>query len=274
MEVHGIISIPWSKLREHRMFPWTPPSFDLIQIQNSMDMSLHPGVSSGRSMWTCLVLTLGLATTADANEASFLCGGSLSTQEQLICADERLSALDYRLDALYKMALDVTEPTKSLRTTQRAWLKTDRAKCSDAACLLSVIQRRSDELTTWINQHSTPIDTGLSVSVHHRATERRGYCERGDDIDWFSVSIAAQDDLISGTIDGIFNCGQKVWGPIDVKGKKFGNVVLVTFNPSFSDENAPLAEAMIVVSHDRVYWRILSKVEVESYVPKSEVLVQ
>jgi uncharacterized protein YecT (DUF1311 family) len=239
-----------------------------------MDMSLHPGAASGRGMWTCLVLTLGLAMTANANEASFLCGGSLSTQEQLICADERLSALDYRLDALYKMALDVTEPTNSLRTAQRAWLKTDRAKCSDAACLLSVIQKRSDELMTWINQHSMPIDTGLSVSVHHRAIKPMGYCESGDDIDWFSISIAAQDDMISGTIDGIFNCGQKVWGPIDVKGKKFGNVVLATFNPGFSGENTPLAEAMIVVSHSRVYWRILSEVETESYVPKSQVLVQ
>ena len=47
---------------------------------------------------------------------------------------------------------------------------------------------------------------------------------------------------------------------------------LVTFNPRFSDENAPPGEAMIVVSHDRVYWRILSDVEVESYVPKSVVI--
>ena len=86
---------------------------------------------------------------------------------------------------------------------------------------MAVIQRRGDELTTWINQRSTPIDTGLSVAVHHQATESGGYCERGDDIDWFSISVAAQDDLISGTIDGVFNCNQKVWGPIDVKGRTF-----------------------------------------------------
>ena len=236
-----------------------------------MDMNLHPGVIPGRSMWTCLALILSLAMTTVTNAAGFSCGGKLSTPEQLICADKRLSALDYRLDALYKMALDVTEP-KSLRTAQRAWLKTDRAKCSDAVCLLSSIQRRSDELTTLIKQHSTPIDTGISVAVHHPATETGGQCERGEDADWFSLSVAAQDDLISGTIDGVFNCGQKVWGPIDVNGKKLGNVVLVTFNPGFSDENAPLSEAMIVVSHDRVYWRILSEVEVESYVPRSEVI--
>jgi uncharacterized protein len=235
-------------------------------------MNLHPGVPRGRSMWTCLALILGLSMTAVANAASFFCGGKLSTQEKFICTDKRLSALDYRLDALYKMALDVTEPKKSLRTAQRAWLETDRAKCSDAVCLSSAIQRRSDELTTLIRQHSTSIDTGISVAVHHAATETGGYCERGDDADWFSVSVATHDNLISGTIDGIFNCGQKVWGPIDVKGKKLGNVVLVTFNPGFSDENAPLSEAMIVVSHDRVYWRILSEVEVESYVPRSEVI--
>jgi uncharacterized protein len=236
-----------------------------------MDMNFLPGVASGRSMRTCLALIFCLAMTAVANAASFSCHGKLSTQEKLICTDKRLSALDYRLDALYEMALDVTEP-KSLRTAQRAWLNTDRAKCSDAVCLLSSIQRRSDELMTLIKQHSTPIDTGISVAVHHPATETRGQCERGDDADWFSISVAAQDDLLSGTIDGVFNCGQKVWGPIDVKGKKLGNVVLVTFNPAFSDENAPVSEAMIVVSHDRVYWRILSEVEVESYVPKSEVI--
>lgn len=237
-----------------------------------MDMNRHPGVISGRSMRTCLALILGLTMAAVANAAGFFCGGKLSAQEQLICADKRLSALDYRLDVLYKLALDVTEPKKSLRSAQRAWLKTDRANCSDTVCLLSSIQRRNDELTTLIEQHSTPIDTGLSVAVHHPAAETRGYCERGDDADWFSVSIAAQDDLISGTIDGVFNCGRKVWGPIDVKGKKLGNVVLVTFNPGFSNEDAALAEAMIVISHDRVYWRILSEIEVESYIPRSEVI--
>jgi uncharacterized protein YecT (DUF1311 family) len=243
-----------------------------MQVRDFDGNEPPPGVTSGRSMWTRLALILGLAMTAVANAASFPCGGKLSTQEQLICADKRLSALDYRLDALYKMALDVTEPKESLRTAQRSWLKSDRAKCSDAVCLLSSIQRRNDELMTLIKQHSTPFDNGISVAVHHAATETAGYCERGDDVDWFSVSVAAEDDLISGTIDGIFNCGQKIWGPIDVEGKKLGNVVLVKFNPSFSDENAPLGEAMIVVSHDRVYWRILSDVEVESYVPRSEVI--
>jgi uncharacterized protein len=237
-----------------------------------MDMDLHPGVTSRRIMLTCLALILGLMMTAVGNAAGFSCGGKLSTQEQLICADKRLSALDYRLDALYKMALDVTGSKKILRTAQRAWLSTERAKCSDAVCLSSSIQRRSDELTTLIKQRATPIDTGISVAVHHPATETRGYCESGDDANWFSVSVAAQDDSISGTIDGVFNCGQKIWGPIDVKGKKLGNVVLVKFNPSFSDQNAALGEAMIVVSHDRVYWRILSEVEVESYVPSSEVI--
>jgi len=236
-----------------------------------MDMNLHPIDNSGRNMRTCLPLLLSLAFTAVANAASFSCAGTLSTQEQLICTDKRLSALDYRLDALYKMALDLTEP-KNLRTAQRAWLMADRAKCSDAACLLSSIQRRADELTTFIKQHSTPIDTGMSVAVHHPATETRGPCESGHDADWFSISIAAQGDLVSGAIDGIFNCGQKVWGPIDIKGKMLGNVALVTFNPGFSDDNVPLAEAMIVISHDRVYWRIISEVEVESYVPRSEVI--
>jgi uncharacterized protein len=47
------------------------------------------------------------------NAASFPCGGKLSAQEQLICADKRLSALDYRLNALYQMALEITEARQS-----------------------------------------------------------------------------------------------------------------------------------------------------------------
>jgi hypothetical protein len=47
-------------------------------------------------------LVLSFITTSAVNAASFPCDGKLSAQEQLICADKRLYALDYRLSALYQ----------------------------------------------------------------------------------------------------------------------------------------------------------------------------
>ena len=232
----------------------------------------HPDDTARSILRIISALVLSFITTSAVNAASFPCDGRLSAQERLICADKRLSALDYRLSALYQMALEITEAKQNLRIEQRLWLSTKRPKCLNTTCLLTLSQARIDELTTFIQQHATPSPPVISGSIHHRATSAGSYCEPGDELDWFSVSLETHDDLISGSIDGIYNCGQKVWGPIDITGKRLGNVALVQFNASFSDENAPPSEGIIVVAHKRIYWRILSEVAGESYVPESEVI--
>jgi uncharacterized protein len=69
----------------------------------------HPDDTTRSILRIIPALVLSFITTSAVNAASFPCGGKLSVQEQLICADKRLSALDYRLSALYQMALEITE---------------------------------------------------------------------------------------------------------------------------------------------------------------------
>ena len=74
-----------------------------------MTTNPHPDDSARSILRVSSALALSFITTSAVNAASFPCEGKLSAQEQLICADKRLSALDYRLSALYQMALEISE---------------------------------------------------------------------------------------------------------------------------------------------------------------------
>jgi uncharacterized protein YecT (DUF1311 family) len=206
--------------------------------------------------------------------ASFGCYGKLSVQERLICDNEILSALDYRLNVLYSVALLISNPADQLRTSQREWLNGSRSKCSAASCLKSAYEMRINAIMKFICAKASPFPSELQAYVKHRATES-AYCKFGgpEDGDWFSIKSSVNDKSLSGAIDGIFDCGRKVWGDIDINGHLIGNIALVEFQPSFSSINQkPLAEALIVVFNKRVYWRVLTEVGGESYVPRVENL--
>ncbi|CAO3454148.1 hypothetical protein [Azospirillum argentinense] len=91
------------------------------------------------------LLTLGLLAlpTATAAAAGFPCSKAATTTEKAICADPALSALDGRLAATYRAALERLSGASpeegaagaAVKADQRAWLR-DRDSCgADAACL-------------------------------------------------------------------------------------------------------------------------------------------
>ena len=111
----------------------------------------------------------------------------------------------------------------------------------------------------------------LHARIVHPATQS-AYCKVSGSSTGgaFSIDASASERSVSGTIDGYFDCGKKVWGEIDIQGTLNGNIAMVQFQPGFSMPQKPLAEALIVVSREFVYWRVLSEIDVESYVPDSQ----
>jgi uncharacterized protein YecT (DUF1311 family) len=75
------------------------------------------------------------APAAPVIAAGFDCGRASTVVEKMICADQRLSALDGKLAQLYESALASAEDPNALRGEQRAWLQKARNRCSDQECL-------------------------------------------------------------------------------------------------------------------------------------------
>lgn len=204
--------------------------------------------------------------------ASFRCYGKLTSQERLVCENKALSALDSRLDAIYSLAVLISNPKSTLKSSQREWIKGVRAKCTNVSCLQATYLERINVLMNVVLANATPFPSEVKSEVVSPATSSP-YCKsNGSDIgDSFSLSLSVKGQSVSGNIDGFVDCGRKVWGDIDIQGQLLGKFAVVKFQPEFSDTNqGPPAEALIVVVKNQVYWRILSEIEVESYVPRAE----
>jgi uncharacterized protein len=226
-----------------------------------------------RLLWLAGAWAL-LSQTASA--ASFHCDDALQPVQRLICGDNAVSALDYRLHALYSVAQLVAHPADPLRATQQDWLTRVRDKCTDKACLTAAYRERIEGLYRLLQDRAYPFEPEAGGDIRHAATQSP-YCESSgaagpDGGDWFSLNAAIEEGAVSGRIDGIFDCGRKVWGHIDIKGKLVGNMALVKFQAGWSEHQGQLAEAVIVQAADRMHWRVLSEITVESYIPVAEDL--
>lgn len=78
--------------------------------------------------------------------ASFDCAKAASRIENAICASPVLSGLDSDLDAAYRATLADSSNPKGVRQAQREWLKANRNRCGDEACLRTVYQQRISAL--------------------------------------------------------------------------------------------------------------------------------
>lgn len=216
------------------------------------------------------LLLLWAALSPAANAAGFGCYGKLSRQEQMICDDKLLSGLDYRLNAVYALARQLTPSDGRLRATQRAWLDV-RAKCGDAACLKAAYEMRLDHLMQNLQRAASPLPARVGGRVEHPPTDSN-YCQLSQAItgDYFSIDLSVDGQAVSGRIDGIFDCGRKVWGWIDIAGTLRGKIAVVHFQPGFSSEEGPQAEALIVARRGKLYWQVISEISGESYVPRAE----
>jgi uncharacterized protein len=106
------------------------------------------------------VLMAGLTTAAPG--ASFDCAKAATPVEKLICADDRLSALDSDLSQYYSAArATLGEGGQCLREDQRQWLRAIRNRCASADCLLRVYRERLVELSDLQPGATLPLGSGF-----------------------------------------------------------------------------------------------------------------
>lgn len=94
-----------------------------------------------------IALLCAAALAEPALAASFACENATTRIEKLICAEPRLSELDEYLGRYYAAARpQLGSASACLVTNQRAWLRTVRNACADAACLERAYLARLAEL--------------------------------------------------------------------------------------------------------------------------------
>ncbi len=72
---------------------------------------------------------------------SFDCAiDKLSRVEAMICGDAELSAKDYRLGQIYKLAMTKSKDKDGLKKIQVDWLTKVRSRCSSSKCLYDVYE--------------------------------------------------------------------------------------------------------------------------------------
>lgn len=85
-----------------------------------------------------------IASSPGVHAPGFNCARATLHAEQLICGNPTLSALDVRLNVIYKQALAATSQKESLHAGQVAWVEQRRNQCQSVACL---IQAYTDRIT-------------------------------------------------------------------------------------------------------------------------------
>ncbi|WP_322050307.1 lysozyme inhibitor LprI family protein [Paraburkholderia bannensis] len=103
--------------------------------------SLHRGLSTA-----ALALLATLAASTAAQAASFHCPHNASASERIVCTDPTLSALDDKLAALYKTAIDATPDSTALEADRVSQWQWRQHNCKDKACVTDWYNRRIAEL--------------------------------------------------------------------------------------------------------------------------------
>jgi uncharacterized protein len=128
--------------------PVVPCHFNIIvsamnreQTNRRAKSFLHRGLSTA-----ALALFATLAATTAAQAASFHCPHNASASERIVCTDPTLSALDDKLAALYKTAVDATPDSTALEADRVSQWQWRQHNCKDKACVTDWYNRRIAEL--------------------------------------------------------------------------------------------------------------------------------
>lgn len=92
-----------------------------------------------------LQASTGAMPLEQKNHPSFDCDKAQLPVERMICASEKLSAMDRRLQGLYR-EVRLSAPSGQIKMEQIQWLKRHRNVCEDVVCLLTVYEDRIDHL--------------------------------------------------------------------------------------------------------------------------------
>ena len=245
-----------------------PQPSPTIMIRVFVNLFRHDGSYIRR-----IALTGFLLCSGSACAASFDCSGKLSAQEKLICAEPTLSALDEKLAGLYAFARDVARTSTNLRRAQQNWLTKERAACANIECLKASYEKRVSALFTYVDENTLSFGPSLRVSVDYPVISSVGYCKSnhvksGESGGGVSIDLSVKGNRISGTIEGLVDCGRKIIGPIEVNGELTGHVALVEFNGGHTEDDG--SRALVASTHSGTYWRVISRKPVEGYVPSRQ----
>jgi len=201
---------------------------------------------------------------------SFRCERATSFDERLVCSDEKAGTLDSKLTALYKLSLRIVGPGREIQRQQLNWVKTVRGKCTDLECISQAYSRRIEEILRLLDEHTRPIPEVVTGRIDYPASNSP-YCRENPEVrDYFTVMMKRDASAISGYIDGVHDCGRKVWGAIEMHGHVVGNVADVEYEGGFAGKG--WAKAFVLLKGNRLYWQIYQELRFESYEPKFEIL--
>ncbi|MDX5297473.1 MAG: lysozyme inhibitor LprI family protein [Gammaproteobacteria bacterium] len=103
-----------------------------------------------------------VASGAVAHAASFDCTKAQQTVERLICESPTLSALDEALATAYLAATHGPQANQ-VKVAQRAWVRDEQRRCTDAACLELVYRARLAVLVA-----ASPSAADAPLAGHYR----------------------------------------------------------------------------------------------------------
>lgn len=144
---------------------------------------------------------------AKGTQPSFDCAKAESSAEELVCADDKLAALDRRLakrfanamDAAGSMDVGADDAVKTLRATQRGWIKgrDDCWKADDLRdCVMSAYLIRENELVTqWMLQEPASV-----VSYYCEGNRANEVVAMFFDTELPSVRLEYGDSIDSGSL--------------------------------------------------------------------------
>lgn len=201
--------------------------------------------------------------------AGFDCGRAVSRIEKLVCGNENAATLDAKLAGLYKLSLRFTQLNKRTREQQANWIRNVRSKCGDLDCITRAYSERITEITGILDKHTRPIPPSVTAEKDYPVSDSP-YCMIAGGGSWFTVNLNRDGPSISGHIEGVYDCGRKIWGKIDVKGRVTGNLADLYYEGGFTGQG--WAKALVVLSGDSMHWQVYQEVRVESYEPVGEIL--
>jgi uncharacterized protein len=124
-----------------------------------------------------------LAVSPLAHAASFTCPHHASASERIVCADPTLSALDDKLAALYRNAVDASTDTTALEADRVSQWQWRQHNCKDKACVTDWYNRRIAEMegdlkhgkqATVQRVKESVVDQNLAPAAQHAVLEMKG----------------------------------------------------------------------------------------------------
>ena len=112
-------------------------------------------IFKARSLIIVSLIVIGLVWKPGLDSATFDCAKATTKIEKQICADTKLSALDEKLNGVYRKMLAQSTVSQDARNQQREWIKNSRDVCNDATCLERAYVSRISDLQTQLGTQSS-----------------------------------------------------------------------------------------------------------------------